>query len=91
MQLTGTRNRIPILFSAMASQLASNFANRYRQEHPNANPTEVQKAATDATERFQAILKAIPTDEFDRRHGPDLSRPSSFPYARLHSNFARLL
>ncbi len=63
MQLTGARDRIPILYSAMASQLASNFADRYRQQHPTANPAEVQKATTDATERFQAMLKAIPTDE----------------------------
>jgi len=63
MQLTGTRDRMPLIFSAMASQFASNFADRYRQQHPNANPAEVQKAVTDMTERLQASFKAIPTDE----------------------------
>jgi hypothetical protein len=63
MQLTGTRDRIPLIYSAMASQFASGFADRYKQQHPNANPAEVQKAAADATERFQQMLKTIPTDE----------------------------
>ncbi len=63
MQLTGARDRMQLMYSAMASQLASNFADRYRQHHPNANPAEVQKATTDATERIQATLNAIPTDE----------------------------
>jgi hypothetical protein len=63
MQLTGARDRMPLIYSAMASQLASDFADRYRQQHPNANPAEVQKATADATERIQAMLKAIPTDE----------------------------
>ncbi len=63
MQLTGVRDRMPLIYSAMASQLASDFADRYRQQHPNANPAEVQKAAADATERFQSMLKAIPSDE----------------------------
>jgi hypothetical protein len=63
MQLTGVRDRIPLIYSAMASQLASNFADRYRQLHPNANPAQVQKAASDATERFQALSKAVPGDE----------------------------
>jgi len=62
-QLTGVRDRMPLIYSAMSSQLASDFADRYRQQHPNANPAEVQKAATDATERLLAMLKAIPTDE----------------------------
>lgn len=63
MQLTGARDRLPLIFSAMASQFASNFADSYRHQHPNANPAEVQKVTTDATERFQAIFKAIPIDE----------------------------
>jgi hypothetical protein len=63
MQLTGARERMPLIYTAMASQLASSFADRYRQQHPNANPAEIQKAATDATERVQQMLKAIPTDE----------------------------
>jgi hypothetical protein len=63
MQLTGARDRIPVIYSAMASQFASGFADRYQRQHPNANPAEVQKAATAATERFQQLLKAIPTDE----------------------------
>lgn len=64
MQLTGVRERMPVIYSAMTSQLASDFADAYRQRHPNANPAEVQKAATDATVLFQATLKGIPTDEF---------------------------
>jgi hypothetical protein len=63
MQLTGVRDRTQLIYSAMASQFASGFADRYRQQHPNADPAEVQKAATDATERIQQTLKAIPTDE----------------------------
>jgi len=63
LQLTGARDRLPLLYSSMASQFASNFADSYRQQHPNANPAEVQKAATAATERFQAIFKAMPIDE----------------------------
>ena len=63
MQLTGARERMPLIYSAMANQFASGFADRYRQQHPNANPAEVQKAAADATERMQTMLKAIPTDE----------------------------
>ena len=63
MQLTGTRERMPVIYSAMANQFASNFAERYRQQHPNASPAEVQKADADVTERFQQLLKAIPTDE----------------------------
>jgi hypothetical protein len=63
MQLTGVRDRMPLLYSAMASQLASDFADLYRKQHPNANPAEVQKAVTDATSRFQAILKVVSTDE----------------------------
>jgi hypothetical protein len=43
--------------------LASGFADRYQQAHPNASPVEVQRAAADATERVQQMLKAIPTDE----------------------------
>jgi hypothetical protein len=62
MQLTGVRDRTQLIYSAMASQFASGFADRYRQ-HPNADPAEVQKAATDATERIQEVLKAIPIDE----------------------------
>jgi len=63
MQLSGVRDRIPLIDSAMASQFASGFADRYRQQHPNANPAEVQRAATDTAERMQQMLKAIPTDE----------------------------
>ncbi len=63
MQLTGVRDRMPLIYSAMTSQLASNFADLYRQQHPSANPAVVQKAATDATERMQALLKTISTDE----------------------------
>lgn len=63
MQLTGVRDRTQLIYSAMASQFASGFADRYRQQHPNADPAEVQKAATDATERIQEVLKAIPIDE----------------------------
>ena len=63
MQLTGVRDRVQLMYSAMANQLASDFADRYRQQHPDASLAEVQKAATDATERFQVILKAIPTDD----------------------------
>jgi len=63
MQLTGVRDRTQLIYSAMASQFASGFADRYQQQHPNANPAEVQKAAADATERVQQMLKAIPTDE----------------------------
>jgi len=63
MQLTGVRDRMPLIYSALASQLASGFADRYRQQHPNANPAEVQKAVTQATERVQQMLKVVPTDE----------------------------
>jgi hypothetical protein len=63
MQLTGVRERVPIILSAMASQFASNFAERYKQQHPNANPAEVQKATTAATEHLQQLLKAMPADE----------------------------
>jgi len=63
MQLTGVRDRMPMIYSALASQLASGFADRYRQQHPNANPAEVQKAVTQATERVQQMLKVVPTDE----------------------------
>jgi hypothetical protein len=63
MQLTAVRDRRPLIYSAMASQLASGFADRYQQAHPNASPVEVQRAAADATERVQQMLKAIPADE----------------------------
>jgi len=63
MQLTGAHDRMPLIYSAMASQFALGFADRYRQQHPNANPAEVQKAATDVAEQMQQMLKAIPTDE----------------------------
>lgn len=63
MQLTGQRDRLQLIYSEMASQFASEFAARYQQQHPNANPAEVQKAATEATERIQQMFKAIPTDE----------------------------
>ena len=63
MQLTGVRERMPAIYSAMAAQIASSFADRYRQEHPNANPAEVQKATTAATERAQLLFKTMPTDE----------------------------
>jgi len=63
MQLTGARDRLPLVYSVMASQFAANFADGYRQQHPNANPAEVQKATADATEVIQTIFKAIPTDE----------------------------
>jgi hypothetical protein len=63
MQLTGVRDRMPLIYSAMANQFVSGFADRYRQQHPDASPAELQKAAADATERFQVILKAIPTDD----------------------------
>lgn len=62
-ELTGARERIPLIYSAMAGQLATGFAARYQQQHPNANPAEVQKAATAAAERFQQLLKAIPSEE----------------------------
>jgi hypothetical protein len=63
MQLTGVRDRVPILLSAIASQFASNFAERYKQQHPNANPAEVQTATTAATEHLQQMLKTMPADE----------------------------
>ena len=63
MQLTGARERIPLIYSAMAGQPATGFASRYQQQHPNANPAEVQKAATAAAERFPQLLKAIPSEE----------------------------
>ena len=63
MQLTGARERMPLMLSATTSQFASMFADRYQQQHPNASPAEVQKATADATERIQQMLKAIPTDE----------------------------
>ena len=63
MQLTGARERIPLIYFAMAGQLARGFAARYQRQHPNANPAEVQKAATAAAERFQQLLKAIPNEE----------------------------
>ena len=63
MQLTGAHDRMALIYSAMTSQFASGFADRYRQQHPNANPAEVQKAATDVAEQMQQMLKAIPTDE----------------------------
>jgi len=63
MQLTGVRDRMRLIYSAMASQFASGFADRYQQAHPNLSPAEVQRAVADATERVQQMLKAIPTDE----------------------------
>ena len=64
MQIRGERDQIPLIYSALTSQFVSAFADRYRQQHPNANPTEVQNAATAATEQVQQLLlKAIPTDE----------------------------
>ena len=63
MQLTGARERIPLIYSAMAGQFAAGFAARYQQQHSNANPAEVQKAATEAAERFQQLSKAIPSEE----------------------------
>ncbi|HEX8797536.1 MAG TPA: DUF2059 domain-containing protein [Terriglobales bacterium] len=62
-ELTGARERIPLIYSAMAGKLATGFAARYPQQHPKANPAEVQKAATAAAERFQQLLKAIPSEE----------------------------
>ncbi|HEX8894046.1 MAG TPA: DUF2059 domain-containing protein [Terriglobales bacterium] len=62
-ELTGARERIPLIYSAMAGQLATGFAARFRQQHPNANLAEVQKAATAVAERFQQLLKAIPSEE----------------------------
>jgi hypothetical protein len=47
----------------MAGQFAAGFAAGYQQRHPNANPAEVQKAATEAAEQFQQRLKAIPSEE----------------------------
>jgi hypothetical protein len=38
MQLTAVRDRRPLIYSAMASQLASSFADRYQQAHPKASP-----------------------------------------------------
>ena len=63
MQLTGARERIPLIYSAMAGQFAAGFAARYQQQHSNANPAEVQKAATEAAELSQQLSKAIPSEE----------------------------
>lgn len=63
MQLTGVRDRMQTIYSAMAGQFASSFAERYQQQHPNANPAEAQRVTTAATERAQQIFKAMPTDE----------------------------
>ena len=63
MQPAGVRDRMPLLLSAMARQFAASWAARYQQQHRNANPAEVQKAATEAAERLQQRLQAIPGDE----------------------------
>ena len=63
MQIRGERDQIPLIYSAMTPQIASEFAARYQQQHPNANPAEVQKATTEAIERFQLVVKAISPDE----------------------------
>ena len=63
MQIRGERDQIPLIYSAMTPQIASEFAARYQQQHPNANPAEVQRATTEAIERFQLVVKAIPPDD----------------------------
>jgi len=63
MLLIGARERIPLLYSRMAGQFAAGVAARHQQRLPHANPAEVQRAATEAAERFQPRLKAIPSEE----------------------------
>jgi uncharacterized protein len=63
MQLTGTRERMQTIYSAMASQFAASFADRYKHLHPDAGPAEIQKITTAASERFGTVFKAMPTDE----------------------------
>ena len=63
MQLSGARERIPLIYSAMAGQFAAGFAARYQRQHPDA-PAEFQNAATEAAERFQQRLAAIPSQEW---------------------------
>ena len=73
MELTGARERIPNIDSAMAGQFAAGFAARHQQRHPNANPAEVQKAATEAAERFPTAVESNPQRGVARRHDPGLS------------------
>jgi len=63
MQLPGARRRIPLIDSAMVGQFAAGFGARYPQPHANAKAAEVQQPATEAAERFQQLLKAIPSEE----------------------------
>jgi hypothetical protein len=63
MQLTGVRDRMQSIYSAMASQVASAAAEHYGQQHPDADPAQLQKVATAAADRAQQTFKAMPTDE----------------------------
>lgn len=63
MELTGVQDRMQTIFSAMAGQMASLAEARYKQQHPNADPAELQKIALAAAECTQRVLKAMPTDE----------------------------
>jgi len=63
LQLTGVRDQMQTVSSAMASQMASLAADRYKLQHPNGDPAAVQKAAMAAAESTQQALQAMPTDE----------------------------
>jgi uncharacterized protein len=63
MQLTGVRDRMQTIYSAMAGQFAASFVDRYRKEHPSADPAEVERATTAAAERFQQLFKAMPIND----------------------------
>lgn len=82
MQLTGERERIPLIYCAMAGRFAAGFAARYQHQHPNANPAEVQKAATEAAERFQPPLKGVPNEELIDAMIPVIRSTSPTPTSR---------
>jgi hypothetical protein len=63
MQLTGMRENMQKMYSALAGQMAVSAADSYQQRHPNATPAELQKVEAAATEIAQQTMKSMPVDE----------------------------
>ena len=83
MELTGARERIPNIDSAMAGQFAAGFATRYQQPYPQRQPGGGSKASTEAAERFrQRMIGAMQAAQaVMNKHMPEIEAQIEKPAA----------
>jgi len=62
-ELSGMRESLQAMFTAMAQNRAAMAGEMYKQKNPQASPAEVQKVALAAAQNFQDATKSFSIDE----------------------------